>query len=94
MFEKVSSEIKEYLLTKFPHDITDIGMEQSIIQTGLVDSISLVMVILFLEERFSINFNEKDLLPDYFDTISGMSNLVIRKINNMRSERNGLDYEI
>jgi len=94
MFDIVSSEIKEYLLTKFPHDITDIGMEQSIIHTGLVDSISVVMVILFLEERFSITFNEQDLSPDYFDTISGMSNLVIRKINHMRNERNGHAYEL
>lgn len=93
MFDTVSNEIKEYLLTKFPHDVTDISLEQSIIHTGLVDSISLVMVILYLEERFQISFSEKDLSPDYFDTISGMSNLVISKINNKENERSEAVYE-
>jgi len=86
MIDVVSTEIKEYLLTKFPHELTDIGMEQSIIHTGLVDSISLVMVILFLEERYEIKFDEQDLLPDNFDSIIGMSKLVIKKRKNKTEE--------
>jgi acyl carrier protein len=46
-----------------------IGADQSLIATGILDSLALLKLILFLEERFAIKIADGEVTPAHFETI-------------------------
>jgi methoxymalonate biosynthesis acyl carrier protein len=72
--------IKKYLLNKVIHDMQDLEDDQQLIDSGLIDSISIVKVIIFFENEFGISFEEKDMSPLNFDTVQAMVETVKRKM--------------
>ncbi len=55
------------------------GPETSLLQSGLVDSLGMVELILFLEATFGIAVGDEDLVPENFETISAMARFVEAK---------------
>jgi acyl carrier protein len=46
-----------------------IGGDQSLIATGILDSLALLKLIFFLEERFAIKIADGEVTPAHFETI-------------------------
>jgi acyl carrier protein len=47
--------------------------ETSLLESGLLDSINLVQLIQFLEERFGMTIPDADLGPEMFETVAAMA---------------------
>jgi acyl carrier protein len=43
--------------------------DASLLDGGILDSLSLVKLVVFLEEQFNVTIGEADLLPENFDTV-------------------------
>ncbi len=71
--------IKDFLLDTVIKEVDTITDEQQLIDSGLIDSISIVNVILFLEKQFKISFGEEDMLPENFETLNAMVDTVEKK---------------
>ncbi|EPR10468.1 acyl carrier protein [Ruminiclostridium papyrosolvens] len=71
--------IKDFLLDTVIKEVDTITDEQQLIDSGLIDSISIVNVILFLEKQFKISFSEEDMLPENFETLNAMVDTVEKK---------------
>lgn len=39
---------------------------------GILDSLSLVRLVVFLEERFAVTVGDGDLIPENFDTVNSI----------------------
>jgi acyl carrier protein len=50
--------------------------DQSLIAGGLIDSLAVLDIVAFLEERFAIQFDPEDLTGENFDNIAAMAALV------------------
>lgn len=50
--------------------------DQSLIAGGLIDSLAVLDIVAFLEERFAIRFEPEDLTGENFDSIAAMAQLV------------------
>ena len=50
--------------------------DQSLIAGGLIDSLAVLDIVAFLEERFAIRFEPEDLTGENFDNIAAMARLV------------------
>lgn len=50
--------------------------DQSLIAGGLIDSLAVLDIVAFLEERFAIRFEPEDLTGENFDSIAAMARLV------------------
>ncbi len=50
--------------------------DQSLIAGGLIDSLAVLDIVAFLEERFAIQFDPEDLTGENFDNIGAMAALV------------------
>lgn len=72
-------QIIEYLLSNIVFSVNEIEPEQQLIESLLIDSISIIKVILFLEKQFNIQIADKDLEPSNFETVRNMTNLVNKK---------------
>lgn len=72
--------IKEFLLSEITHDLEAIDDHQQLIDNGIIDSIQIVKVIIYLENTFEITFSEDDIFPENFETIDAMTNIVNNKL--------------
>lgn len=50
--------------------------DQSLIAGGLIDSLAVLDIVAFLEERFAVQFDAEDLTGENFDSIAAMAALV------------------
>lgn len=57
----------------------ELDRDASLVQSGLVDSLGMEELILFLEDEFGIEIADEDLLPDNFDSVTAIVSLVERK---------------
>jgi acyl carrier protein len=46
---------------------------------GIIDSIALMELVAFLEERFGIQIEDEDLSADNFRTVAAIEQLVVRR---------------
>ncbi|MDP2630431.1 MAG: acyl carrier protein [Candidatus Uhrbacteria bacterium] len=78
----MEEKIREFLLTtpEFSARISgDIGPDQSLIETGIVDSFGLISLISFLEEAFEFRVLAEDLNQENFETLNTICQFVQKK---------------
>lgn len=51
-----------------------------LIDSGIIDSFGIMVLMSFLEEKFSIQISGDELLPENFDSVRSISSLVTQKI--------------
>jgi acyl carrier protein len=54
----------------------NVGRDESLLESGTVDSIGVMRLVAFLEATFGITVDEDDLMPDNFDTIAAIAAFV------------------
>lgn len=59
---------------------TRIDPDSSLIKSGLVDSLSLLRLISFLEAEFGIVVEDEDVVPENFDSLNIMESFVAKKL--------------
>ena len=75
--EKVGSFIKEQFIFEENQQLTP---DDSLLETGTIDSTGILELVLFLEESFSIKVDDEDLVPENLDSINKIVAFVDRKI--------------
>jgi acyl carrier protein len=59
--------------------LTPIAPDQSLLETGILDSMGILKLVAFIEKRFKVKFDDTDLLPQNFETIRSLEQLVTSK---------------
>jgi acyl carrier protein len=59
---------------------TKIDPEESLTSTGVIDSLSLLRLISFIEETFNVEVEDTELSPDNFETLNLMVDLIEGKL--------------
>jgi acyl carrier protein len=55
--------------------------DTQLLETGVLDSINLVRLVQFLEERFGIQIDDDDLGPELFESPAAVSAYVARRLS-------------
>ncbi len=76
---EIQKIITDFLLREIIHDHESIDASENLIESGLLDSIQIVKLIMFMERQFHISFEEEDMLPKNFETLYNMVDFVNRK---------------
>jgi acyl carrier protein len=58
-----------------------LSWDDSLIKSGIVDSLGILRLVAFIEENFSVMVDDTEVVPENFETINAMSSLVERKRN-------------
>jgi len=61
---------------------TKIDPDQSLIDSGILDSLALLRLIGFIEEEFGVTVEDGEVTPDNFQTINVMKALLESKMQN------------
>jgi len=51
-----------------------------LIENHVVDSLGLLILLTFIEERFDVQIDDEELIPENFDTIGAIARLIERKM--------------
>lgn len=79
--ELIVTETSAFIQDRFPaFNGVDIDGETPLLDNGEIDSLGILDLMTFLEERFSIEMTDDDFLPDYFETLTTLSELVLSKV--------------
>lgn len=78
MSQDIHDAIREFLATEVAPG-RDIGDGDSLLDTGVLDSMAMTRLIAFVEERFSVSVSDDDWEPENFETVSAIAALVQRK---------------
>lgn len=70
MEDNIEKTIKTFLEKETGHAIANNRM--NLIETGVVDSFSMIKLIGFIEEHFSIPINMEELSPDNFYSLESI----------------------
>jgi acyl carrier protein len=64
--------INGYISQEFVRDdaLLPLTDDTPLLESGILDSLSLLQLVVFLEERFGITVGDADLLPQNFETVN------------------------
>ncbi len=83
--EIVRNFIKKNLARRQEH--LEISDQDDLILNGIVDSLGLIKMVNFLEERFSLQLGDEEITPENFESIDSISILLDRALGHMPEMR-------
>jgi acyl carrier protein len=68
----VETVINEYISQELVPDagLLPLANETPLLESGILDSLGLLRLVVFLEQRFAITIGDADLLPENFATVN------------------------
>lgn len=79
-----SDPLTEFIHTHAPHLASQVTEEASLLEQGLLDSLTLMKLIAFLEHRYRLVVPENDITPENFKNLAAIRNL-ITSLSSLRS---------
>jgi acyl carrier protein len=77
----IQEQLINYLVTEVAADLgkNSLAPEEDLLEQGIIDSMGIMSLISFMEEKFAIIIEEQEIVPEHFQTVSAMASFVIRK---------------
>lgn len=66
--------INDYISRELVQDpaLLPLGNATSLLETGVLDSLSLLRLVVFIQQRFGITVDDVDLVPEHFDSVDAI----------------------
>lgn len=78
---EVIGDIRTFLATELNvANAKGLDPETALVRNGIIDSIELMQVVMFIEERFGIEINETEILPSNLRSLNAMDAFVRGKV--------------
>jgi acyl carrier protein len=70
----VETVINDYISRELVPDpaLLPLANDTPLLDSGILDSLSLLRIVVFLEERFAITMGDADLLPENFASVNAI----------------------
>jgi acyl carrier protein len=81
--------IRDFLLDEILYDkqLADLSPQELLLENELMDSISILQTVAFCEQIFEISIPEEELLPDHFESVRAIAQLVERRLADKRTSQ-------
>ena len=66
-------------LTTLANKNTQIGDDDSLLASKLLDSLKVAELVVFLEDYYHVNFDPDELVPENLDTVNAIATFLERK---------------
>lgn len=77
----IERDVREFIAENFVMDeaADELDADASLTQSGVLDSMGVLELIMFLEERFGIEVPDEDTLPENLDSVNRIADYVRRR---------------
>jgi acyl carrier protein len=63
-----------------PKSIDAITASESLIEKGIIDSLGIVNLVVYIEETFGFKVKDEDIVPEYFESINSIAGYIGRMV--------------
>ena len=76
--DDTEQQIRRFLLTisRPGTDALTIPADENMVRAGLIDSLAVIQIVLYIEEAYSIDFSLTPFVPEHFTTIANICKVV------------------
>ncbi len=80
--DTLEDRIRQHIVDNFLYsgDGSSLGNDQSLLESGIVDSTGVLELVFFVEETFGIKVKDEELVPRNFDSIAKLAAYVRAKL--------------
>ncbi|MGD0792491.1 MAG: acyl carrier protein [Terriglobales bacterium] len=70
--QQLEQEVRQFIIDNFVFENSNgsFSNEDSFLETGLVDSMSIMTLVEFVREKYAISIEDEELVPDHWDSVS------------------------
>ena len=76
----VTEKIRNFLLESFPHQGKSLENFTDLLNDWFVDSLGIIMTVVFLEKTFQIDIQSVDVNDENFHSISSLTQFVLHRL--------------
>ncbi len=80
---EIKTQVREYVAKNllFSDNGFEYDDDDSFLQEGIVDSVGVLELVLFVEEKFGVAVDDQDITPDNFDSVNKLAHYIQRHID-------------
>ena len=75
----VEAVVRRFLTTELGRDVSRLGSDDSMLESGTIDSVGVMQLVAFLGTTYGITVEDDDLTPENFDTIGAIAAFVAQR---------------
>lgn len=81
MADALHDQIRTFILENylFTNDASALGLDDSLLGRGIVDSTGMLEIIFFIEEQLGVKVKDEEMIPDNLDSVSRIAAFVSSK---------------
>lgn len=76
--QPVHADVRSFLEQELGRNLDGVTDRASLLEAGVLDSLGVIQLVSFIEQRFHMVVSEDDMMPDNFDSIEAIVAFVDR----------------
>ena len=78
--EQLRTEVRQFIESNFIfYKKKTLGDDESLIDSGVIDSTGVLELIAFLEQKFQVKFEDSELVAENFDSVNKIIKFIAKK---------------
>jgi acyl carrier protein len=80
--ENVKEQIREFVQEAAQRKgVTNVTDDQSLVESGVIDSLGIFRLVAFLEENFRVRIGDEEIVGENFESIVSIERFVMKKLS-------------
>ncbi len=78
MSDALRDQVRGFILENylFTADVSALGLDDSLLGRGIVDSTGMLEIIFFIEEQLGVKVKDEEMIPDNLDSVNRIAAFV------------------
>ena len=81
MSSELQKQVRDFILENylFTDDESALGLDESLLDRGIVDSTGMLEIIMFIEDELGVKVEDEEMIPENLDSVNRIAAFVTRK---------------
>ncbi len=81
MSSELHKQVQNFILENylFTDDESALGLDESLLDRGIVDSTGMLEIIMFIEDELGVSVEDEEMIPENLDSVNRIAAFVTRK---------------
>ena len=81
MSSELQTQVRDFILENylFTDDTSVLGLNESLLDRGIVDSTGMLEIIMFIEDELGVSVEDEEMIPENLDSVNRIAAFVGRK---------------